>query len=243
MRRFGLVGRDISYSFSPGYFGAKFRELGLADCVYEIFDLPEIADFPDLLARVPDLEGLNVTIPYKEAILPYLHGIDPEAREIGAVNTIRFRGRRIEGFNTDVTGFRESLRPLLTAADKSALILGTGGASKAVAHGLGQLGISSRFVSRTPEGGQLAYTDLDAGLIRGYQILINCTPLGTFPRVDQAPPLPYDALDAGHLLYDLIYNPDRTTFLKNGLQQGARIKNGLEMLQLQAEASWEIWNS
>lgn len=243
MRRFGLVGRDISYSFSPGYFGAKFKELGLEDCTYEIFDLPEIEGFPDLLARVPDLQGLNVTIPYKEAILPYLDTLDPEAREIGAVNTIRLRGGRKEGFNTDVTGFRESLRPLLAAADKNALILGTGGASKAVAHGLGQLGIASRFVSRTPTGGQLAYTDLDPGLLRRHQILINCTPLGTFPRVDQAPPLPYEALNAGHLLYDLIYNPARTTFLKNGMQQGARIKNGLEMLQRQAEASWEIWNS
>jgi shikimate dehydrogenase len=243
MRRFGLIGKDISYSFSPGYFREKFNRLGLVDCSYEIFDLPDISHFPGLRDRHPDLEGLNVTIPYKEAVIPYLDRLEKQAREIGAVNTIRFAGNRLEGHNTDVVGFRESLRPLLGPADKAALILGTGGASKAVAYGLRQLDISFRFVSRKPKDGQLSYDDLDPELLRQHEILINCTPLGTYPDVGHSPPLPYEAIDSTHLLYDLIYNPPETTFLKQGLERGARIKNGLEMLRLQAEASWEIWNA
>jgi len=243
MRRFGLIGKDISYSFSPGYFGDKFRELGLEDCIYEIYDLPQISRFPGLLDRYPDLAGLNVTIPYKEAVIPYLDHLEEQAGEIGAVNTLRFTQNRLEGYNTDVIGFRESLRPLLRPTDQSALILGTGGASKAVAYGLRQLDIPFRFVSRNPEKGQLSYGEVNAGLLKQYQILVNCTPLGTHPEVDKAPSLPYAALDASHLLYDLIYNPSETTFLKEGRQRGARTKNGLEMLRLQAEASWKIWNS
>ncbi|MDX1331966.1 MAG: shikimate dehydrogenase [Robiginitalea sp.] len=243
MRRFGLIGKDISYSFSPGYFAEKFRKLGLKDCIYEIYDLPEISAFPDLLQQHPDLSGLNVTIPYKEAVIPYLNHLEKQAREIGAVNTLRFTQNGLEGHNTDVTGFRESLRPLLTPADRAALILGTGGASKAVAFGLGQLHIPFRFVSRNPKDGQLSYEELNPELLEQYQVLINCTPLGTFPEVEGAPSLPYEAIGPTHLLYDLIYNPPETTFLKEGKQRGARIKNGLEMLRLQAEASWEIWNS
>ena len=243
MRRFGLIGRNISYSFSPGYFGNKFRELGLEDCIYEIYDLPQISGFPGLLDRYPDLEGLNVTIPYKEAVVPYLDHLEEQAAEIGAVNTLRFSRNGLEGYNTDVIGFRESLRPLLKPTDRSALILGTGGASKAVAYGLRQLDIPFRFVSRNPEKGQLSYGEVNAGLLKQCQILVNCTPLGTHPEVDKAPPLPYTALDTSHLLYDLIYNPSETTFLKEGRQRGARTKNGLQMLRLQAEASWEIWNS
>lgn len=242
MRRFGLIGRSVSYSFSPGYFRAKFERLGLPDCTYEIFDLPDIDQFPLLIEMQQDLVGLNVTIPYKEAILPYLDGLDPLAADIGAVNTIRITRDQLIGYNTDVTGFRQSLTPLLTDADRNALILGTGGASRAVAYGLGQLDIPFRFVSRKPGPGQLAYRDLDAALLREHQLLINCTPLGTFPETDAAPPIPYEALGPGHLLYDLIYNPGQTTFLSRGKQMGARVKNGLEMLELQAEASWEIWN-
>ena len=243
MRRFGLIGKNISYSFSPGYFGEKFRKLGLEDCIYEIYDIPDISAFPHLLQRYPDLSGLNVTIPYKEAVIPYLDHLEKQAREIGAVNTLRFTQNGVEGYNTDVTGFRESLRPLLTPADKAALILGTGGASKAVAFGLGQLDIPFRFVSRNPEGGQLSYEELNPELLEQYQILINCTPLGTYPAVEKAPSLPYAAVGPTHLLYDLIYNPPETAFLKEGRQRGARIKNGLEMLRLQAEASWKIWNT
>jgi shikimate dehydrogenase len=184
-----------------------------------------------------------VTIPYKEAVIPYLDYLEDQAREIGAVNTLRFFQNRVEGYNTDVIGFRESLRPLLKPSDRAALILGTGGASKAVAYGLRQLDIPYRFVSRNPEKGHLSYAQVNARLLKQCQILVNCTPLGTYPRVEMAPSLPYDALDPSHLLYDLIYNPSETAFLQEGRGRGARIKNGLEMLRLQAEASWKIWNS
>lgn len=243
MPRFGLIGRNISYSFSRGYFTEKFSKSGLSDHRYDNFDLEDIARFPELIREYPDLKGLNVTIPYKEAILPYLDNLSPEARKIGAVNTICLHSGKRTGHNTDVTGFLGSLRPLLRPQDRNALILGTGGASKAVAHALTQLGIHFRYVSRNPQPGQLTYSDLDAGIIREVQLIINCTPLGTFPDVAQRPDIPYGALGPDHLLYDLIYNPDQTTFLGEGLQRGARIKNGLEMLQLQAEKAWELWNS
>ncbi len=243
MRRFGLVGRNIGYSFSRGYFAEKFREMGLSDHSYENFDLADIAEFPELLERYPNLCGLNVTIPYKEAVMPYLDAIDAEARRIGAVNTICLGPGGTRGYNTDVIGFRESLRPLLVPADKQALILGTGGASKAVARALETLGIAFRYVSRRPKPGQLSYTDLTPGLLQETTLLIQCTPLGTFPDTARAPEIPYEALGPAHLLYDLIYNPALTTFLKQGQERGARIKNGLEMLQIQAEHAWELWNA
>ena len=243
MRRFGLVGRNIGYSFSRGYFGEKFQNLGLADHSYENFDLADIAEFPGLLERYPDLCGLNVTIPYKEAVIPYLGSLDPEARRIGAVNTICLGPEGKRGYNTDVIGFTESLRPLLLPADKNALILGTGGASKAVAHALETLGIAYRYVSRKPQPGQLGYADLTPGLLAETTLLVQCTPLGTFPDTDRAPEIPYEALGPAHLLYDLIYNPALTTFLKRGQEKGARTKNGLEMLQIQAERAWELWNA
>lgn len=242
MRRFGLVGRNIGYSFSRGYFAEKFGKLGLADHLYENFDLADISEFPGLLKRYPDLVGLNVTIPYKEAVIPFLKALDPEARLIGAVNTICLGPEGPTGFNTDVIGFRESLRPLLAPSDRQALILGTGGASKAVARALETLGITYRYVSREPVAGQLAYDELNAGQLQRYQLLIQCTPLGTYPDTQRAPELPYEALGPAHLLYDLIYNPALTTFLSRGQERGARIKNGLEMLQIQAERAWELWN-
>lgn len=243
MRRFGLVGRNIGYSFSRGYFGEKFRELGLSDHSYENFDLADIAEFPGLLSGHPDLCGLNVTIPYKEAVIPYLDSLDPEARRIGAVNTICLGPGGSRGYNTDVIGFRESLRPLLVPADRHALILGTGGASKAVARALETLGIAFRYVSRQPQQEQLGYADLTAELLQETPLLIQCTPVGTLPDTDRAPELPYEALGPAHLLYDLIYNPALTTFLKRGQERGARVKNGLEMLQIQAECAWELWNA
>ncbi len=243
MRRFGLLGRNISYSFSPGYFREKFEREGIHNAVYEVFDLPDLKGFPRLLEQYPDLKGLNVTIPYKEEILPFLHELDPEADRIGAVNTIRFSGARLWGYNTDVIGFRASLQPLLKQGDRAALILGTGGASKAVAYGLEQLGIPFRFVSRNPRPGQLQYEDLNRQILEDHPILINCTPLGTSPDIGACPPIPYEGLDQSHLLYDLIYNPAQTEFLKRGSLAGARTKNGLEMLELQADASWELWNS
>lgn len=243
MRRFGLVGRNIGYSFSRGYFGEKFRELGLADHSYENFDLAGIAEFPALLEGNADLCGLNVTIPYKEAVIPYLDSLDPEARRIGAVNTICLGPEGTRGYNTDVIGFRESLRPLLLPADKQALILGTGGASKAVARALETLGIAFRYVSRNPQAGQLGYADLTPAVLSETTLLIQCTPLGTFPDIDRAPEIAYEALGPAHLLYDLIYNPPLTTFLKRGQERGARVKNGLEMLQIQAEHAWGLWNA
>ncbi|MDM9632028.1 shikimate dehydrogenase family protein [Robiginitalea aurantiaca] len=242
MRRFGLIGKDISYSFSPGYFSAKFESLGLKECSYEIFDLPEISGFSEILSQ-PDLCGLNVTIPYKTAICSFMDRLDPDAAEIGAVNTIRFTRKGLVGYNTDVIGFTRSLSPMLYPEDTAALILGTGGASKAVAYGLTKLGIRFRFVSRSAKDGALGYADLNQTILNDYQLIINCTPCGTYPRVDEAPPIPYDALNTTHLLYDLIYNPEKTAFLKKGSKAGCRVKNGLEMLHLQAEASWEIWNT
>lgn len=243
MRRFGLIGRNISYSFSPRYFREKFEREGIQDTVYEVFDLPDLKRFPRLLEKYPDLKGLNVTIPYKEEIIPYLHELDPEARHIGAVNTICFTGDRLLGYNTDVIGFKASLQPLLKPGDRAALILGTGGASKAVAYGLEQLGITFRFVSRNPCLGQFHYEGLEKEILEDHSILINCTPLGTYPDIGACPSIPYEALSESHLLYDLIYNPEQTEFLKRGSQIGARTKNGLEMLQLQADASWKLWNS
>ena len=242
MRKFGLVGKNISYSFSRGYFAEKFRDLGLDDHSYENFDLQELSGFPKLVSENPGLVGLNVTIPYKEAIMPYLDRIDEAAQRIGAVNTIRVGPDGLEGFNTDVIGFRESLRPLLLPEDRCALILGTGGASKAVAYALDELGISHRYVSRTPGEGCLTYEALDKAILGTSQILVNCTPLGTFPDTDRSPQLPYELLGPEHLLYDLIYNPPLTTFLKEGQQRGCRIKNGLEMLQIQADRAWVLWN-
>lgn len=211
--------------------------------MYEVFDLPDLKAFPGLLEKNPDLKGLNVTIPYKEEILSYLHDLDPEARQIGAVNTIRISENQLRGYNTDLIGFKASLKPLLEPRDQAALILGTGGASKAVAYGLEQLGISCRFVSRNPRPGQLHYKDLGPQILRDHSILVNCTPLGTHPDIGACPPIPYRGLNESHLLYDLIYNPEQTEFLKRGNAIGARTKNGLEMLQLQADASWELWNS
>lgn len=241
MRRFGLIGRDISYSFSPGYFKSKFDTLGLADCSYEIFDLPDIDKLPEILSK-NTLSGLNVTIPYKTAICPYLDELDADAAEIGAVNTICFTKTGLKGYNTDVIGFVNSLGPLLLPTDKAALILGTGGAAQAIAFGLTKLGIDYRFVSRSSGEGNLRYEELESATLKSFQILINTTPLGTYPQVQEAPPFPYKFLTRSHLLYDLIYNPELTAFLKSGQKAGARIKNGLEMLHLQAEASWEIWN-
>ena len=240
--RFGLVGRDIDYSFSRSYFTRKFADLGLENHIYRNFDLKEIEEFPAILQAHKDLCGLNVTIPYKEVIIPYLDEIDTEASEIGAVNTIRFTTKGLIGYNTDVFGFKQAISTQLQPEDNKALILGTGGASKAVAHVLRQLGIEYLFVSRTPDTRQITYSDLSKRQMAAYSIIINCTPLGTFPDIDQKPPLPYNLVDRRHFLFDLIYNPEETQFLKEGNQRGARVLNGLPMLELQAEKAWEIWN-
>jgi len=239
--RFGLIGRNISYSFSKGYFTKKFLHLGLNAHSYENFDLSNIQEFTQL--NTANILGMNVTIPYKEAILPYLYQIDPQAQEIGAVNTIKFTVNGPVGFNTDAYGFEESLAPFLKQEHNQALILGTGGASKAIAFVLKKLGIAYQFVSRNPGNSQLAYTDLTETTIAKHLIIINCTPLGTHPNITDKPEIPYLAITKQHLLYDLIYNPEKTAFLKEGEAKGAKICNGLSMLELQAERSWEIWNS
>lgn len=242
MRRFGLIGRNIGYSFSRGYFSEKFQQLGLEDHTYENFDLEDPAQIPHLLRHTPGLAGLNVTIPYKQAVVPLLDRLDPVAAAIGAVNTICFESGQLVGYNTDAAGFRESLAPLLVPEDRGALILGTGGASRAVAHVLRELGLEVCYVSRTPAEGQLSYDQINGEALDRYSLLVNCTPLGTFPDTDRCPTLPYELLGSRHLLYDLIYNPPLTAFLSRGQAAGARIKNGLEMLQIQAERAWDLWN-
>lgn len=241
MHKFGLVGKNISYSFSKNYFTKKFKELGLLNYEYYTYDIESIQDFPDIIRK--HVVGLNVTIPYKEEIIDFLDEIDEEANKIGAVNTIKIiKNNKLKGFNTDVYGFEESLQPLLESHHKNALVLGTGGASKAVAFVLQKLNINYLIMSRNPVNDQLAYRDLSKDILKDYKIIINCTPVGTFPDVDVYPDIPYQHLTEKHLLYDLIYNPAKTRFLMEGEKRGATIQNGLKMLELQAEKSWEIWN-
>lgn len=243
--KFGIIGRNISYSFSRKYFLEKFKKLGLDNYQYSNFDIPEIEEFPFLLYhREDEFRGLNVTIPYKEAIIKYLDEVDPEAQKIGAVNTIKVTDdNQLIGYNTDVYGFQKSIEPLLKSHHKKALILGTGGASKAIAYVFAKLNIAYQFVSRHEVENMLAYEMLDAEIMDEYSIIVNCTPVGTHPNIESAPPIPYQYLSDKHLLYDLIYNPVETKFLLEGKKRGASIKNGLEMLELQAEKSWKIWNS
>ena len=241
--RFGLVGKNISYSFSKGYFTQKFKELGLGHHSYENFDLSAIEVFQELIQLNKNLKGLNVTIPYKEAVIPYLDELNPKAEKIGAVNTIKFTKKGLKGFNTDIYGFKKSIKPFLKKRHKKALILGTGGASKAVAFVFSELGIKYKYVSRNPKKKQLGYTDLNDEVLKKYTVLINCTPQGTFPNIEDKPAIPYQFITKKHLLFDLIYNPEKTAFLLEGEKQGASICNGLRMLELQAEKSWAIWNS
>ena len=243
---YGLIGKDISYSFSRTYFNEKFQHLRLNDCRYVNFDLPSIEDFDTIVAPNLDrIAGLNVTIPYKEKIMSFLDEIDPEAEKIGAVNTIKiYPDGRLKGYNTDVFGFENSLMQKLSPEHKSALVLGTGGASKAVAFVLEKLGISYRFVSRRESGTNvLTYKDLDKSVIDSYQVIVNSTPLGTFPNIETKPDLPYEYLGSSHLLFDLIYNPAKTAFLLEGEKRGAKILNGSKMLEMQADRAWVLWNS
>lgn len=242
---FGLIGKQIGYSFSKKYFNQKFEKLNLRNFKYINFDIPEIEEFPFIIYHKEEqFGGFNVTIPYKQKIIKYLDVLDPEAEEIGAVNTIKINNKNeLIGFNTDVYGFVNSLKPLLNKDHHSALILGTGGASKAIAFGLKKMNISTNFVSRNPIKGEFSYNDLDEQIMKENQLIINCTPVGTFPEIHQKPKIPYSILSTNHILYDLIYNPAKSAFLIEGEKRGCQIKNGLEMLELQAEKSWEIWNS
>ena len=243
LRRFGLLGRNISYSFSRGYFSRKFEREGI-NASYENFDLADISELPKVLEKNPDLRGLNVTIPYKEEILPLLDEIDPIAKRIGAINTVKILDDgKLQGSNTDYVGFSQAIKPFLRPHHEKALILGTGGASKAVVFALNDLGIIPISVSRSPESGRLTYEDLDEEILRDHSVIINCTPLGTSPRTEEFPPIPFDFINNQHLVFDLIYNPSETKLMRLASQKGASVSNGLRMLELQAEKSWEHWNS
>jgi shikimate dehydrogenase len=242
-RRFGLLGRNINYSFSKGYFTEKFSKEHFEGCTYENFDIPEINYFTELRKNNTDLNGLNVTIPYKETIIPFLDKLSKNAAQIGAVNTIKFTKKgKLKGYNTDYYGFKKSLEPLLQPHHKKALILGTGGASKGVAFALDQLEIAYTFVSREAKENCIDYSLINATTFDNYQIIINCTPVGTSPNIELFPLIPYEFFTEKHIAYDLIYNPAETQFLARAKTQGAQIKNGLDMLIFQAEKAWEIWN-
>lgn len=243
MSKLGLLGKNISYSFSRTHFTTKFKNEGLP-FTYENFDMETISEFPSVLKNNPDLVGLNVTIPYKEQIIPYLDSIDSVAKEIGAVNTISIsESGKLKGFNTDAYGFKKSIEPYLKPHHKSALILGTGGASKAVAYTLKALNIDYDYVSRTPNSlAKYTYSDLSESTIKMHPIIINCTPIGTHPNINEYPKIPYDGISKEHLLFDLIYNPLQTKFLTYGESKGAVTCNGLKMLELQAKKAWDIWN-
>ncbi len=245
MDKYGLIGYPLGHSFSVGYHNQRFADEGI-NAKYVNFEIPNIDQLIEVLSQNPELKGLNVTIPYKEKVLPFLDYISPEARAIGAVNVIRVvhDGSKIElrGYNSDVIGFVQSIEPMLESYHKKALVLGTGGASKAVGFGLKSLGIEPVFVSRYERPGTIQYDSITPDVVHEYNVIVNCTPLGMFPKIDTCPQLPYEALDEHNVLYDLIYNPDETLFMRKGAERGAAVKNGLEMLLLQAFASWEFWN-
>lgn len=234
----------LGHSFSPGFFNEKFLNEGI-DAVYEKYELPNIEALMEVLATNPELKGLNVTIPYKQKVMDFLDELSEEARAIGAVNVVRIRREgkklRLKGFNSDIIGFTRSIEPYLSQHHKKALILGTGGASKAIEYGLKKLGLETLKVSRRKGEDTITYDDITPEMIQEYNVIVNCTPVGMYPHVDECPKLPYEAMDSHTLLYDLIYNPDETLFMKKGSEHGAVVKNGLEMLLLQAYASWEFW--
>lgn len=238
MNTYGLIGKNISYSFSRNYFNEKFKKETILNSQYINFDLDSLSQLNQIFNQ--ENKGFNVTIPYKETIIPYLDALDIHAEKIGAVNTIQIKNNIKTGFNTDWIGFKNSIVPLLKQHHKKALILGTGGASKAIKYALEQLQIEYKVVSRTQA--DFTYNDLNESIIKEYLVIINCTPLGTFPNIEQAPQIPYEFITENHLAYDLVYNPEETQFLKNCKVKGAQIKNGLEMLEIQAEEAWKIWN-
>lgn len=243
MKRFGLIGYPLSHSFSQKYFEEKFRKEGIAGCAYELFPIPSIEALDALLKAKPDLLGLNVTIPYKRQVLPFLHDASRLPQGLDACNCIKIQQGRLTGYNTDVTGFERSFTPLLQPHHTQALVLGSGGAAAAVTYCLNKLNISFKIVSRRPGSrGELTYADIDESVIAAHPVIINTTPLGMYPNIHEAPPLPYHALTPGHYLYDLHYNPPRTLFMAKGEEKGAATKNGLDMLVIQAEESWRIWN-
>ena len=246
MDRYGLIGYPLGHSFSVSYFNQKFADENI-NAKYENFEIPSIDMLPEIIDSHPDLRGLNVTIPYKEKVFDFLDSVSPEARAIGAVNVIKVihEGNKIilKGYNSDVIGFTQSIEPMLDKKwHKKALILGTGGASKAINYGLKSLGLETVFVSRYERPGTIQYDKITPEVVKEYNVIVNCTPVGMFPKTEECPKLPYEAMDHHTILYDLIYNPDQTLFMRRGAEYGADVKNGLEMLLLQAFASWEFWN-
>ena len=246
MDKYGLIGYPLGHSFSISYFNQKFADEGI-NAKYENFEIENIDQLQEVLDINPDLRGLNVTIPYKEKVIEYLDSITPEAQSIGAVNVIRVthEGKKIKlkGYNSDVIGFTKSIEPMLDKKwHQKALILGTGGASKAINYGLKSLGLETVFVSRYQRPGTIQYEQITPEVVREYNVIVNCTPLGMYPHTDECPLLPYEAMDYHTILYDLIYNPDETLFMKRGREHDAEVKNGLEMLLLQAFVSWEFWH-
>ena len=246
MDKYGLIGYPLGHSFSISYFNQKFQDENI-DAVYENYEIPSIDALPEVLSSNPELKGINVTIPYKEKVLPFLDSISPEARAIGAVNVIRVshKGNKtiLKGYNSDVIGFTKSIEPMLDKKlHQKALILGTGGASKAIDYGLRNLGLETVFVSRYERPGTIQYQNITPEVVKEYNVIVNCTPLGMYPKTEVCPELPYEAMDSHTILYDLIYNPDETLFMKRGAEYGANVKNGLEMLLLQAFSSWEFWH-
>jgi len=247
MEYFGLIGRGIRHSFSPAYFQAKFIKLGI-DAVYAVFDLDDISRIRELILSRSDIVGLNVTVPYKEKIIPFLDQLSPEAEKVSAVNTIKIHrhgnGLELTGFNTDIIGFKDTISPLIKERNNlEALVLGTGGSAKAVAYILYKEDISFKHVSRKPGKGMVSYGELNEKIISDHLLIINATPVGMFPNVNTAPQIPYQFVNKNHILFDLVYNPSETKFLKEGKKRGATVEGGLKMLHSQAEASWSIWQS
>lgn len=242
IKSYGLIGYPLSHSFSKKYFTEKFERESIKDHFYELFPIESIRDLPSIISAHSTLAGLNVTIPYKEQVIDYLDSCSPVVEEIGACNCIRIIDGKLKGYNTDVIGFSRSLEPKLKASHKKALVLGTGGAAKAVHYALKQKGIDFLQVSRKKSDLSISYEDITEQLIKEYTLIINTTPLGMYPDVDKAPDIPYQFLGTEHYLFDLVYNPPTTKFLSEGKKHGAEIENGADMLVIQAEASWDIWN-
>lgn len=247
MNLYALIGYPLGHSFSKKYFTEKFANMGLSEThQYTLFEIPDIQEFPALTKSQPDLKGMNVTIPHKQAVMPFLDGLDASAEKVGAVNVIKFMADgKLIGYNSDYYGFKTSLEDFLAETNIpsiKALVLGNGGAGKAVVAALKDLEISYKTVSRTKSDENIGYDDIPV-IIADYQLIINCSPVGTYPKSDQCPDIPYDALTENHYLYDLVYNPLETLFLQKGREKGAKTHNGLPMLHLQAEKAWEVWNS
>ncbi|MDR2970147.1 MAG: shikimate dehydrogenase [Tannerellaceae bacterium] len=245
MDKYGLIGYPLGHSFSKTFFNKKF-EAEKIDAEYVNFEIENVREIKNVLRENPELKGLNVTLPYKTQVIPFLDDIDEDARRIGAVNVIKFtRGLfgkiKLKGYNSDITGFKQSIDPLLNQSHRKALILGTGGASRAVFQGLKQLGVGATFVSRHPKETGITYADITPKIMEQYTVIVNTTPLGMHPNIEESPAIPYSLITPNHLLYDLLYNPNETLFMKKGKEKGAVVKNGLEMLLLQAFAAWHIW--